>query len=187
MVKLTCSWCGSEFWREDYKYWKRLETGADTFFCSRSCWAKHRFKRKVEWKEDENGCWICTSHNTGEGRYPEMKRDYKTTTVARFLYCEKNGPIEEGGRLIHKCRNPLCINPDHMEVGTQADVVKHRDKGENRWIPSGEKHPRAILTENDVRFIRTSELTTRELVKKYKISAQQIWRIRQRQSWKHID
>lgn len=186
MLKLTCSWCGTEFEREDYKYWRRVRDGKDTFFCSRSCWAKHRFKREVQWDVDENGCWICTSHYAGNGRYPELKRDKKTTTVARYLYIEKNGPIFEGGRLIHSCRNPRCVNPDHMIVGTQTDVVKHRDAGGKKWIPSGEKHPRATLSEKDVRFIRSSNMTTGELARKFGVSTQQIWRIQKGLSWKHI-
>jgi hypothetical protein len=67
-------------------------------------------------------CWICIS--------------LKSPTQARFnaylLFEEINGPKSEDLIYRHKCDNPMCINPDHLEWGTTAD--NSRDSIERgRW------------------------------------------------------
>lgn len=186
MPQLRCSYCSTSFWRDDKKYLQRLNQGYETFFCSRACWARYRFQKDITWEEDSNGCWVCTSHNIGDDRYPEVKQKGKTINLARHLYEEKYGAIPKGMRLIRTCRNISCINPDHMVIGTQQDVIKHRDSGEHRWKPKGEKHPGAVLKEHDVILIRRSERSYTDLAKEYGVTPQQIWRIQKGLAWAHV-
>ena len=66
------------------------------------------------------GCWLWTggTNGVGYGRiYLRRKRQY----VHRLMWEFFNGPIPEGTEIDHLCRNPGCVNPDHLEP------VSHRE------------------------------------------------------------
>lgn len=47
----------------------------------------------------------------------------KMTTGHRILARLKfKRPIDPSDKVYHTCGDPLCLNPDHIEIGTQADV-----------------------------------------------------------------
>lgn len=64
-----------------------------------------------------------------------------------------------------------------------TDETKHQLSLKNR----GEKHPRSVLSENDVRYIRQSEESQRVLAKKFGVSNPAIFYARNGKSWKHLD
>ncbi len=81
-----------------------------------------RFERKFI-PEPNSGCWLWTGAagiygkiNLGNGHTGNAHR------VAYQLYI---GPIPEGKQLDHLCRNPLCVNPAHLEPVSGAENV-HR-------------------------------------------------------------
>jgi len=40
----------------------------------------------------------------------------------RLIYCVLNREIASRDRVVrHRCHNRLCVNPDHLEIGSQAD------------------------------------------------------------------
>lgn len=89
--------------------------------------------------------------------------------VHRRAWERANGAIPAGLFVLHRCDNPACINVDHLWLGTATDNNRDREaKGRSaRNLPSqqgesqqGEKNPRALLTEGQVRDIR--ELHQRE-------------------------
>jgi hypothetical protein len=75
-----------------------------------------RFLSKVTKKE--NGCWIWggSIDRMGYGRFSVQRRDFKAHRFA-FEYWRK--PIPEGLCLDHLCRQPLCVNPEHLDPVTQ--------------------------------------------------------------------
>ena len=72
----------------------------------------------------ESGCWIwmgCVD-KLGYGRMSSCfgKPPFKAYRVSYELFV---GKIPDGLLVRHKCDTPSCVNPNHLEVGTQKDNV----------------------------------------------------------------
>lgn len=44
----------------------------------------------------------------------------------RAEWIKKNGEIEAGMMVLHKCDNPSCINTDHLYIGSQHENMRDR-------------------------------------------------------------
>lgn len=54
-----------------------------------------------------------------------------------------NGEIPDKNVIRHKCDNPACINPSHLEIGTQKDNMKDAEKRNRAKIRSGSGNRKA--------------------------------------------
>jgi len=78
----------------------------------------------------------------------------------------------------HKCDNPICCNPDHLEIGTTFDNVM--DAYERGLRTDGEKHPRAKYSDDDIRFmilLREDGYTCAEIADLYDSTSNYISRL----------
>jgi hypothetical protein len=75
----------------------------------------------------ECGCWIWLG---ARGRYGHVKRGGKLVHAQRISWNGYHGNIPEKMHVLHKCDTPLCVNPDHLFLGTPQDNARDReDKG----------------------------------------------------------
>lgn len=87
-----------------------------------------RIMKKIIHQDD---CWIWTGCVNSDG-YPKLSRKRVDGTYSsnikghRYVYQCVKGEIPEGFVIRHKCDNPLCLNPDHLEVGTPTDNARDR-------------------------------------------------------------
>ena len=92
------------------------------------------------------GCWIW--EGAFQGRYGVYNEPGERTHSAhRYSYQLLIGPIPDGKQLDHLCRNPACVNPDHLQPVTARENVLRAvtaratinaaksvcDKGHNDW------------------------------------------------------
>lgn len=96
----------------------------------------NRFWSKVV-KDTPNECWLW--------RAARSKAGYGLFWLGgarwahRVSYEFAHGPIPSGLDVRHKCDIPNCVNPAHLELGTQADnnqdmVLRRRHKGVARAV-----------------------------------------------------
>lgn len=72
--------------------------------------------------DNETGCWLWTK-SRGKKGYGQIWYKGKFVRVSRLAYEVFVGPIPEGLNVLHKCDNPPCFNPDHLESGTQSKNI----------------------------------------------------------------
>jgi hypothetical protein len=101
--------------------------------------------------------------------------------VSYKLHC---GPIPEGSVVRHRCDIPSCINPDHLEIGTQLNNIADRE--DRQRTARGVNCSKTVLTEEQVLEIRASKVATRFLAQKYGVSKSTIRHTRNGRYWKHL-
>lgn len=150
---------------------------------------KGRFKSKFR-KLDKHKCWIWLPN---KNRPPEhygifyIKDD--GYSAHRISYEVHKGKIPYGLCVLHKCDNRVCVNPNHLFLGTYLD--NNRDKArKGRCNPSrGEEIHCSKLKEHQVikiRKLRASGLKLKDLAKKFGVTETQISYIANRKQWTHI-
>lgn len=91
--------------------------------------------------------------------------------------------------VLHKCDVRVCVNPDHLFLGTNQDNVNDRVAKGRSWRAQGVKHHFAKLTEADVRDIRDRAKVWgmgRALAKEYGVSTAVISAVKRGQRWAHV-
>ena len=151
--------------------------------------AEIRFQRYIG-PTTESGCilWAGCKNAAGYGVFSSGKNWSRNRLAHRIAYERKNGPIPEGLKVLHRCDNPPCINPDHLFLGTDADNVA--DKVAKGRGASGERNGHSKLKASMVLEIReqhaTGEYTHKDLSHKHRISRTIITRIVNRTIWRDI-
>ena len=114
---------------------------------------KYREKIAFDTKSD---CWLWTAGKTSTGYGSSWGRG-TTQRAHRQAYEAAHGLGSARGFVVrHQCDTPLCVNPAHLILGSQADNVRDREERGRRIAPTGGAHGRAKLTETDIKTIRAT-------------------------------
>lgn len=139
-----------------------------------------REKLKAYSKVSPSGCWEWQRGKAGNG-YGQISIGHQRQAYAhRVSYFIFNEPIPEGMLVRHKCDNPSCVNPAHLELGTQVDNMrdcKERGRKVNPPVLRGESNHKTKLTCEQVAYIVKSDKSNRELADMFGVSQAAIrWR-----------
>lgn len=121
---------------------------------------------------------------------------FKGAGTHRTSYRLTYGDIPKDMFVLHKCDNPGCVNPGHLFLGTPQDNMTDK-KNKGRWTggrPSetmrGEKNTKAVLTEEDVRFVKSlkckNSFTGHRLAYLFKVNYCAILSIWRGKTWAHV-
>lgn len=81
-----------------------------------------RFWAKVK---TDGPCWLWTGAQMGSLGYGQFRIDPARTDYAhRVSWRLANGEIPDGALVLHRCDVPLCVRPDHLYLGNQADNMR---------------------------------------------------------------
>jgi len=137
---------------------------------------------------DASECWPWIRGKNSDG-YGIFKHHGKTFSAHRFMWTEMFGKIPDGMHVLHKCDNPLCVNPNHFFLGTQVDNIKDMMlKGRSR-NSKGEYNNKAKLTTDNVINIRqllSKGIFQKHIANLYNISRCTISHIESGYTWSHI-
>ncbi len=80
-----------------------------------------------------DSCWLWegTQNGVGYGVFAIPKHEGKAKKMVlahRWIYERKVGRIPEGWHVHHKCKNPLCVNPDHLQAVSHAEHIRIHDR-----------------------------------------------------------
>lgn len=145
----------------------------------------------------DTACWLWTGSVRGDG-YGHMKDEAPSKQmlgVHRVAWELVHGAIQDetsshhGVCVLHRCDNRLCVNAEHLFLGSQADNLKDKISKGRDGSPRGETHVRAKLTEDQVRDIRrllTVGEKRSDLAARFGVSERAIYSIDVRKNWKHV-
>ncbi len=130
-------------------------------------------------------CWNWSGgiwNDTGRGRVKIKGMWFATHRLSWELAIS---PIPDGLWVLHKCDNGLCLNPDHLFLGTCLDNVKERQQKGRCADIKGLKNPMAKLTDEHVLEIQskysTGLYTLQDLAVEYAVAFQTISRTLRRE------
>lgn len=141
--------------------------------------------------EPNSGCWLWTG--ALKNKYGSFRMG-NHSMAHRASWKIHRGNIPSGMDVCHKCDVRICVNPDHLFIGTRSDnmkdcVSKKRHVSfRHDYVPRhGESvHCAKITSEmaRDIRDLRKSGMLQREIGEKFGITQAAVSYLLMGKSWK---
>lgn len=76
-------------------------------------------------KDKNSDCliWTGTINTYGNPKFHFEKKEYM---ACRFIYEYFNGVVSKNIFIQHKCNNKICVNPDHLYIKSDKEVINQR-------------------------------------------------------------
>ena len=88
------------------------------------------------------GCWPWLGSRSKEG-YGKCDRLYGSSFAHRCAYAYAHGAMPDGLVVHHRCGNPACVRPGHLELQSNSEHVRNHKAPGNRC-----KHGHEFTPEN---------------------------------------
>jgi hypothetical protein len=162
----------TRYWRHGDPLKTKVNMKPITWDYMLSCSVVNKKTGCIEWQKGKSSGYGAALFNN------------KTDRTHRISYVLNVGDIPDGLFVLHKCDNKICINPEHLFLGTMQDNIKDMvDKGRNI---KGESMPLAKLKEEEIRIIRAMDKPHKVIAKLFGVDRSNISRIKSREAWRHV-
>lgn len=139
--------------------------------------------------EPNTGCWIWMGNRFSlkRGGYgcftmrPAGIRAVRAHRLSWEIYCAAITPAQH---VLHRCDNPICVNPDHLFLGDQRSNMD--DKVSKARQDRGDQHGMHKLSEQDARAIKADPRKHAEIASQYGVSYVTVSDIKRGRSWRHL-
>lgn len=144
---------------------------------------RDRFMEYV-WPEPMSGCWLWSGFISGTHGGFQMPAGGRP--AHRVSWVLHRGPIPGELWVLHHCDNRLCVNPDHLYLGTHRDNMDDMKRRKRARGGKGTKNGAAKLTDDAVRWIHGCGLTNAAAAAALGVSETAVWQVRRGLTWKHV-
>lgn len=152
----------------------RFRMGADTFWLN------------VQRGTDDE-CWPWLRPPTPGTGYGQARVAGRHLLAHRLAWSFTHGPVPLGMFVLHKCDVRLCVNPNHLFLGTQADNVRDMiAKGRQAVGAATRSTPLTDALVREMRTLRAAGTPHRDLCNRFGVSEPTVSRICNRVTWRHV-
>lgn len=138
-----------------------------------------------------SGCWEVQGHALHSGHVhlttgSPVKGDFRHIRAHVFAWEQAHAQTVPLGMVVmHTCDNPRCVNPDHLQLGTQRDnILDSIRKG--RYNAFGIQKLNADQV-RDIRKLAQRGLLQRQIAAQFGVSRHHVSAIVNRKVWAHLD
>lgn len=139
---------------------------------------RERFDEK--WMEvPETGCWIWLGSKTQSGKkqYGNFSLKGSSMRAHRASWIIYNGNIPDGMQILHSCDIGICVNPEHLRLGTHQEnmqemVARGRHNNASKGL-LGEAHWNTRLSDKQImemKRLRAEGAKLREIAEQFDCS-----------------
>ena len=156
----------------------------------RACYMKYRHVRTNEerfWEKVDirgnNECWNWKGCK--QSKYGSFIYNRKQCPAHRVSWILNYGEIPEGKIICHHCDNYICVNPNHLFIGTHQDNYDDmRNKNRQNHLGNAKLNPEIV---KEIRnYYRRTKISTVTLGEIFNISKAQAWRVVAKRCWTDV-
>ena len=138
----------------------------------------HPFWARV-WPEALSGCWLWDGNpgTHGYGQAPRPGGGPMTTAHRAAMEHVIGRRLVRKEFVCHRCNNKMCVNPDHLYVGTHKQNMND--------VSRGRYHPKRKLTIEQVRRARDVRIPQKRVAREIGVSQRTVWNIRKGKAYRH--
>ena len=128
------------------------------------------------------GCWEWRGSLDSSGYGHIGIAAGRNAKAHRVSYQIHRGQIPEGLMVCHKCDNRICVNPDHLFLGSHQDNMADRDL--KRRSAAGERNGMSKITREIAAYIKHSPLSERAIARELGLHRGTVNAVRAGRTWK---